>query len=127
MHASKKILLVEDDAAIRAPVKTLLEGEFDVAEATNGVIALVQAWDHRPDVIVLDLEMPAMGGAEAAPYLRVLSAGSRIIAFSSSLTSKPVWADAYVDKSDAIALVETARMLTTSDASARSKALPAAS
>jgi len=106
MQARGKILLVEDDSAIRGLIRTLLEPDFELAEAPNGVVALVQAWDTRPDVIVLDLEMPAMGGDEAAPYLRVLSPKSRIVAFSSSLTSKPFWADAFVDKSDAIGLVE---------------------
>lgn len=116
MQARGKILLVEDDVSIRSMVGTLLADEFELAEASNGVLALVQAWDHRPDVIVLDLEMPAMGGAEAAPYLRVLSPTSRIVAFSSSLTSTPIWADTFVEKSDPIGLVEVIRELTSSGA-----------
>lgn len=111
MQAQGTILLVEDDASIRALVRTLLAPDFEVAEAQNGVVALVQAWDARPDVIVLDLEMPAMGGEEAAPYLRVLSPQSRIVAFSSSLTSKPLWADAFADKADAIGLVDIVKEL----------------
>lgn len=106
MQALPKILLVDDDASIRALVRAVLEESYEVSEAANGVLALVQAWDVRPDVIVLDLDMPAMGGAEAAPYLRVLSPGSRIVAFSARLCDRPPWADAFVEKSDVLGLAD---------------------
>lgn len=109
MEARISALVVEDDPAIRALVKTLLQDDYDVGEAPNGVVALVRAWDLRPDVIVLDRDMPAMGGAEAAPYLRILSPKSAIVAFSAGLDDKPLWADAYADKSDPTSLVKVVR------------------
>lgn len=100
------VLVVDDDPSIRTLVRTLLEDHVDVAEAPNGVVALVQAWDVRPSVIVLDRDMPAMGGAEAAPYLRILSPASAIVAFSAGLAATPEWADACVEKTDTDRLVE---------------------
>lgn len=109
MESRISALIVEDDPTIRVLVRTLLEEDFAVAEAPNGVVALVRAWDLRPDVIVLDRDMPAMGGAEAAPYLRILSPKSVIVAFSAGLDERPSWADAFVDKTDAAALVGVVR------------------
>ena len=103
---------MEDDASVRLLARTLLEEEFTIEEAQNGMVALVRAWDVRPDVIVLDRDMPAMGGAEAAPYLRILSPKSAIVAFSAGLADKPPWADAFVEKADAGGLVELVRELT---------------
>lgn len=100
------VLIVDDEPSIRSLVATLLGDELDVAEAPNGVVALVTAWDVRPDVIVLDRDMPAMGGAEAAPYLRILSPASAIVAFSAGVATTPEWADAHVDKTDTERLVE---------------------
>jgi hypothetical protein len=42
--------------------------------------------------------MPTLNGAAAADALRLLSPGSRIVAFSAALEEKPVWADAYLNK-----------------------------
>lgn len=111
MQGRPTVLIVEDDPRIRGLMRSLLEDYFTVAEASNGVVALVQAWDARPQVILLDLEMPAMTGEEAAPYLRVLSPASRIVAFSSSLDSKPLWADTFADKADTLGAVELIRQL----------------
>ena len=105
MDPRATVLVVDDDAAVRGLLRALLEDEFEVEEAPNGMVALVQAWDVRPDVIVLDRDMPAMGGAEAAPYLRILSPKSAIVAFSGALMATPSWADAFAQKTDAVALV----------------------
>lgn len=109
METRMTVLIVDDDRSVRAVVKTLLEDEFEVAEAPNGVVALVRAWDVRPDVIVLDLDMPAMGGGEAAPYLRILSPKSAIVVFSGDIDCKPMWADAFAEKGDTHSLVEAVR------------------
>lgn len=61
-----RILLVEDEKDIRESLQDFLEGEgFDVSSASNGQEAL-QLLDsmENPDVILLDLMMPIMNGAE---------------------------------------------------------------
>ncbi len=58
-----QILVVEDDAAIRALVSEVLRDDgYEVSEATNGAEALEYVGGHRPDLIVLDLMMPVMDG-----------------------------------------------------------------
>ncbi|HJR46357.1 MAG TPA: response regulator [Actinomycetota bacterium] len=109
MESRPKVLIVEDDPSVRALLRAVLEDHCDVTEAPNGVVALTRAWDTKPDVIVLDRDMPVMTGDEAAPYLRVLSPESLILAYSSDLAERPMWADAYVDKGDIEGVVDVAR------------------
>src|SRR5690606_28601387 len=63
-----RILLVDDHLVLRAGLKALLEAEKDfrvVGEASTGEEAIEKAKHFRPDVIVMDLSMPGMGGIEA--------------------------------------------------------------
>lgn len=58
-----KILIVDDKISLRSMVKSYLEQEgFEVVEAENGREALFAARQARPDLILLDLMMPEMGG-----------------------------------------------------------------
>jgi two-component system, OmpR family, alkaline phosphatase synthesis response regulator PhoP len=60
---SKKILVVDDKAELRTLLKSYLAGEgFEVATAADGREALFVARHEKPDLIVLDLMMPEMGG-----------------------------------------------------------------
>lgn len=61
----KRVLIVEDDAPIREGVVELLTGEgYLTSEAQDGLEALRLAREHRPDLILLDLLMPAVTGWE---------------------------------------------------------------
>ncbi|WP_066081700.1 response regulator transcription factor [Pseudoclavibacter albus] len=67
-----RILLADDETLIRDALVSLLELEDDltvVARASNGVEALEQARAMRPDIAVLDLQMPALDGIETARVL----------------------------------------------------------
>lgn len=62
----KRILIVEDDEAIRISLTQLLENEgYDVSVASNGQVALdyLAVADPLPELILLDLMMPQMDGA----------------------------------------------------------------
>lgn len=61
---SGKLLLVEDDAAIRQMLKEIFAGEFEVYEAENGSDGLEIAGEACPDLIISDIMMPVMGGEE---------------------------------------------------------------
>ena len=73
MSKKVNIVLVDDHAVVRAGVKRLLEQEtsFDViGEAESGEKAYQLFNELKPDVMVMDLSMPGMGGLEA--ILRIL-------------------------------------------------------
>jgi CheY-like chemotaxis protein len=67
----KKILAVDDDPSILQIVSDKLTSEgFNVVQAPNGQEGLRLAESERPDVILLDLLMPIMGGLEVMKRLR---------------------------------------------------------
>ncbi len=64
----KRVMLVDDHAVVRAGIKRLLEqeGQFTVvAEAESGERAYVLFGEFLPDICVMDISMPGMGGLEA--------------------------------------------------------------
>ncbi len=68
-----RVLLVDDEPEVRALLKRALaraEGLDVVGEASDGAEALRIAGGLAPDLVVLDLNMPGMGGEEALPLLR---------------------------------------------------------
>ncbi len=68
-----RVLLVDDHAVLRAGLKALLNAEPDlevVGEAADGEEAVDRAMLLRPDVIVMDIQMPRMSGLEATRVLR---------------------------------------------------------
>jgi DNA-binding NarL/FixJ family response regulator len=67
-----RIVLADDHEVVRAGMKAMLEasrGIEIVGEARNGEEAIAQARQLRPDVVVMDLSMPVLGGAEATTCL----------------------------------------------------------
>ncbi|MFC5749814.1 response regulator [Actinomadura rugatobispora] len=63
-----RVLLVDDQALIRGGFRALLEIEDDievVAEAANGEQGVALAVEHRPDIALVDIQMPVMDGIEA--------------------------------------------------------------
>ncbi len=68
-----RVLLAEDQAMVRGALAALLSREHDisiVAEASRGDEVVAAALEARPDVALLDIEMPGLTGIEAAAELR---------------------------------------------------------
>ncbi len=62
------VLLADDQALVRGGFRLILESEPDirvVAEAEDGASAVEQVRRHRPDVVLMDIQMPGMDGLEA--------------------------------------------------------------
>ena len=81
MHAPTRILLVDDHAVVRTGFKTLLENQADlrvVCEADSGEQACRQFVDHAPDVVIMDLSLPGIGGLEAIRRIVSREAGARV-------------------------------------------------
>jgi DNA-binding NarL/FixJ family response regulator len=68
---TRRILVIDDGDSVRDIIRIFLERDgFEVCgEAADGVEAIEQAKKLKPDLIVLDLAMPRMNGAEAASIL----------------------------------------------------------
>ncbi len=77
-----RVLLADDQALVRGALTALLSLERDievVAEVGTGEEALTQAAATRPDVALLDVQMPGMDGLTAADQLRTIVPGCRVI------------------------------------------------
>ena len=80
------ILLVDDHALVRSGVRAYLETQPElevVAEAGSGEEAVQLAAEHAPDVVLMDLVMPGMGGVEATRRVREVSPRSQVVVLTS--------------------------------------------
>lgn len=72
LRAPVTVVLVDDREDLRRLLSMLLDDEPDfvvVAEGSNGKEAIELAAAHRPDLLVLDHDMPVMTGLEALPHI----------------------------------------------------------
>jgi len=82
MTSKTRVLLADDHAVLRAGIRLLLNSqpEFDVVgEAASGIDALALSEQIQPDLILLDLSMPGLGGLDALPVLRRSAPNARIL------------------------------------------------
>jgi len=80
------VLLVDDHQLVRAGLAALLDtadGVNVVAEAADGRQAIERARQLRPDVILMDLSMPVMGGAAATREVLAELPGTNIVVLTS--------------------------------------------
>jgi CheY-like chemotaxis protein len=102
-----RVLVADDQAEHRAMVTRILErsGRFSVvAEAADGHEAIRLAERDRPDLVVLDLSMPNMGGLEALPRILVSAPATKVVLLSGYASPKerdevPEGAAAFLGKS----------------------------
>ena len=70
---SLRVLVVDDNESVRRSVSQILRSQADievVCEASDGVDAVRKVREHQPDVVLLDITMPAMNGLEVAEIIK---------------------------------------------------------
>ncbi len=80
-----KVMLVDDHAVVRMGFKMLLETSGDikvVAEADSGEEAIKSFQEHNPDVIVMDITMPGIGGMEAIERIMAKESSTKVLVLS---------------------------------------------
>lgn len=85
MSGTINVLLVDDHAVVRMGFKMLLESASDikvVAEAESGEHAVKMYVEHKPDVVVMDITMPGIGGLEAIERIMAKDSAARILVLS---------------------------------------------
>jgi two-component system response regulator NreC len=85
MKKKIRILLADDHRMVRRGLRFILESQDDmevVAEAGNGREAVEQTLTLRPDVVIMDVTMPELGGIEATRRIHEAAAGTKVLALS---------------------------------------------
>jgi DNA-binding NarL/FixJ family response regulator len=92
----RTILLVDDSAMIRKLLRTWVEQHGDwmvCGEAENGKIAVQKVQELRPDIVLLDLQMPVMNGIEAARQIQKIAPNTGMVMFTMH-SSKQLFSEA---------------------------------
>ncbi len=91
--SSIRILVVDDHPIVRDGIRGVFAGDDDfevVGEAGDGVDAVRQTAQLDPDVVLMDLRMPTMGGVEAIQQLRELKHPARVLVLTTYDTDRDV-------------------------------------
>ncbi|MGH2748616.1 MAG: response regulator [Actinomycetota bacterium] len=86
-----KVLIVDDEILNRRLVRRLIEEKTTfkvVGEASNGFEAVAAVRVLRPDVVVMDVEMPELNGIEATRFIRQNYPHVQVLAFTSAADDK---------------------------------------
>ena len=81
---NKTILLVDDHAVVRQGLKSLLSqwGYRVIAEASSGESAILLWQEHQPSLVLMDLDMPGLGGLEALQRILVRNKDAKVLIYS---------------------------------------------
>src|SRR5262249_55474870 len=80
-----RVLLADDHNVVRAGLRALIDAQDDmevVAEAADGEDACRMALELRPDVAVMDVSMPRLGGAQATELIRDECPATKVLALT---------------------------------------------
>lgn len=102
-----RILIVDDHPVARDAIRALLEQHFlrVCGEAQNGREAITLVSDLKPDIVLLDVNMPVMDGLSAAREIRRIAPATIIVFLtihesSAIVNALQIWSDEFVPKSE---------------------------
>lgn len=107
-----RVVVVDDDEGIREMLRMRLSLDFVVlGVAANGEQGVALVSKLRPDVVIMDFDMPVMNGVDATRQIRQIEAEVRIVSFTSSSLRAPqamreAGAEAAFGKHDVESLVQ---------------------
>lgn len=81
-NATKRIIIVEDDAIIRNAFVTLIQqnGDYTVANAYDNAEAAIKNLNaDDPDICLMDIELPGMNGIEAIPKIKAIKPNTQVV------------------------------------------------
>ena len=81
----KRVLIADDNDYVRCVIRTFLQDQAEIkvcGEAVDGVEAIEKTRQLKPDLVLLDLSMPSLNGAEVALILKNTTPDVRIIMFT---------------------------------------------
>ena len=70
MENKRKVLIVDDELLVREMLKDTLKIRYEVIEGSNGEDAIAQVAIHKPDLIIMDVEMPGSSGIDICKGLK---------------------------------------------------------
>lgn len=85
-----RILICDDEEGVRESLKLILEGDYDLSFASDGIEALEQVKNSSFDLVILDVKMPRMGGLEALANIKKINPKVRAILISAYKLSDKV-------------------------------------
>ena len=112
MH--KRVLIADDSSSVRDVIRTFLRGQGEIeicGEAVDGLDTLEKAQRLKPDLVLLDLVMPEINGAEVASILKQKMPNIRIILFTmytekiGKFLSSAIGVDAVLSKPEGMAQI----------------------
>jgi DNA-binding NarL/FixJ family response regulator len=81
-RAKPRLLIADDDPVVQSALSAQLSGEFDIVAARDTDEAIAMAVEHKPDVAIIDVQMPGGGGIRATQEIQLCSPATAVVALS---------------------------------------------